>query len=121
MKIAIVGSRKRNTPWDNKAVNDLVDSFDSGTLVVSGGCRGVDTWAVNRALDRGLHTRVFYPNIRKDMQYHHMVEEYYRRNREIVDNSDMVYAFIAPDGIDRGGTWYTINYAKLKGKEVILR
>jgi nucleoside 2-deoxyribosyltransferase len=50
-----------------------------------------------------------------------MVEEYYRRNREIVDNSDMVYAFIAPDGIDRGGTWYTINYAKLKGKEVILR
>ena len=38
------------------------------------------------------------------------------RNRYMVDKSELVIAVF--NGIERGGTWYTINYAKKKNKQV---
>lgn len=38
------------------------------------------------------------------------------RNRYMVDKSELVIAVF--NGIEKGGTWYTINYAKKKNKQV---
>jgi predicted Rossmann fold nucleotide-binding protein DprA/Smf involved in DNA uptake len=119
MKIAVVGSRERNKPEDKKAVEDFIDSLQECDIVVSGGCRGVDSWAITRAIKRGLVTEIHFPNIEDDMDYGDRVDEYYARNRKVVDNSDVVYAF--PIDEKRGGTGYTIKYARERGKQVILK
>lgn len=41
---------------------------------------------------------------------------YFRRNRYMVDNADAVLALW--NGEERGGTFYTINYAQKKGKQI---
>jgi len=44
-------------------------------------------------------------------------ESYFKRNRRIVDDSDFMLA--APfNQIQKGGTWYTINYSKKQGKGI---
>jgi hypothetical protein len=126
MKVAIVGSRKRSfinkvkiNEKTKKEVEDLVDWLQDYDVVVSGGCKGVDSWAISRAIRRGLVTEIHFPNIKKGMTYEEMVAEYYARNRKVVDASDIVFAF--PLNENTGGTGYTINYAKEKGKQVILK
>ena len=128
MKIAIVGSRKRSfidgkkiNKKTKKEVEDLVASLDIDDIVVSGGCKGVDSWAVDSAIKRGMTTHVCLPFIYDTMDYGQMVQEYYRRNREVVDFSDKIYAFISKDLIKKGGTWYTIEYARSKKKPVVLK
>lgn len=126
MKIAVVGSRKRSfigkkiNKVTKKEVEDLVASFKENDEVVSGGCKGVDSWAIDAAIKRGLVTNIYEPFIYDTMSYGEMVQEYYRRNRLVVDGSDMIYAFVAKDNVQKGGTWYTINYAKQKGKKVVI-
>lgn len=45
---------------------------------------------------------------------------YFTRNRDIVDNCDILLATpFSPDN-GKGGTWYTVNYAKKVGKKVIV-
>jgi len=46
-------------------------------------------------------------------------ETHFKRNRAIVNNSDVIIA-TPYDNNKKGGTWYTINYAKKKGKPVII-
>ena len=41
-----------------------------------------------------------------------------KRNRYMIDNSEIVIA--AFNGIEKGGTWYTINYAKKENKTILL-
>ncbi len=41
-----------------------------------------------------------------------------KRNRYMVDKSELVIAVF--NGIEKGGTWYTINYAKSKNKIIEL-
>lgn len=120
MRVAIVGSRIRSAVMERNEVNRLIDKLDTDDIVVSGGCWGVDSWAVDQAKRVGMKTVVFKPMINDTMDYGMMVKEYYRRNREVVDNSDMVYAFVSKDGIKKGGTWYTIEYARKQGKKVVI-
>lgn len=48
------------------------------------------------------------------------VKGYFARNRDIVAETDALVA--CPKGPDtgRGGTWYTINYARARGKPVLI-
>jgi hypothetical protein len=119
MKIAIVGSRKRSSAADRAGVEALVDSLKISDKIVSGGCRGVDSWAIYRAIKRGMSTLIFLPKINNSMKYSDMVLGYYERNRKVVDNADIVYAF--PVDEVEGGTGYTIKYARSKGKKVIIK
>ena len=57
MNIGIVGSRRR---LDKQSVLNLVDNLPKDAIVISGGCIGVDTWAVERAKQRGLKVQVFH-------------------------------------------------------------
>ena len=118
MKIAIVGSRDRDMAEDKALVKELVNSLLTDDIVVSGGCRGVDTWAEKAADTRGLKKLIFKPCILKGMTYGEKVLEYYKRNRKIVDNADVVYALMSSRR--KGGTGYTVDYAKSKGKKVNL-
>ncbi len=43
---------------------------------------------------------------------------FHRRNRYLVDNCDSLIAVY--DGSDKGGTAYTVKYARQKGKEIII-
>ena len=118
MKVAIVGSRDRKAEADKKIIRDFVNGLSPDTVVVSGRCRGVDTWAEQAADARGLKCLIFRPNIVEGMTYGEKVQEFYRRNREIVDAADVVCALMSDKR--KGGTGYTVDYAMSKGKRVHL-
>lgn len=115
MKVGIVGSRKRD---DKENVYALVDSLDKDDIVVSGGCRGVDTWAESRAKKRGLQVMIFKPDLTDVKNNYDRINRYYERNKKIVENSDVVYAFVSKDR--KGGTENTIKWTKMFNKKVII-
>ena len=116
MKIGIVGSRKRE---DKESVFELVNSLDKDDIVVSGGCKGVDNWAVRRARERGLKTIVFKPDLQNIKHHGDMVQRYYDRNQKVAKEVDILYAFVSEDR--SGGTENTIMHATRFGKEVVIK
>lgn len=109
MKIAIVGSR--DYPNLNR-VREFVKALPVGTVVVSGGARGVDYVAATTARIRGLEV----------IEYLAEWEQYgqragYLRNKDIVAAADRVVAFW--DGRSRG-TQHTIQLATEAGKDVTI-
>lgn len=115
MRIAIVGSRRR---IDRDRVFDFVNSLPPTDTVVSGGCQGVDTWAIDAAYERGMKWKVHFPDLIGARTYHDKRERYYQRNEKVVKDSDMVVAFVAPDR--KGGTENTIKWAKKYGVPVLI-
>lgn len=103
MKVAIVGSR--DYP-DMEQVVDFVFQLPDGTEVVSGGARGVDSWAADTAKSTllDLEVRVFPADWNR-----HGKSAGYIRNQQIVDYADCVVAFW--DGKSRG-TAHTIKLAR---------
>ena len=55
--VAIIGSR--GFP-DREIISAFVRALPEGTVVVSGGARGVDRWAEEAATDSGLETLIFH-------------------------------------------------------------
>ena len=114
MNIGIVGSRR----WKSKkAVESLVNTFPADTTVVSGGAKGVDSWAAECARKRGLKVIEFFPDYpsfgSSRWEYN---QAYYTRNRQIAEHSEVVYTFVALDR--KGGTENTIKHAKELGVPV---
>jgi hypothetical protein len=111
MKVAIVGSRRRT---DREAVEAAVMALPIGTIVVSGGARGPDTWAEEAARGRGLAVEVHPPALGGVRCYGEAARAYHDRNQKIVDSADRVIAFPSPDRT--GGTEDTIRRALRAGK-----
>lgn len=129
MKVAIVGSRppggllpgQHPTPeyieaW--KAYHRLIDmvrayvaTLEPGTIVVSGGAKGVDQEAARAAKARGLNIQIHYPNWEQGRGAG------FARNRAIVHAADVVTAFW--DGSSRG-TRHTIGVAHEMSKPIIV-
>ena len=114
MNVGIVGSRR----WKSRAaVETLVNTLSPNTTVVSGGARGVDSWAAEFARKRGLKVIEFLPDLPSNgnprWEY---TKAYNARNRQIAEHSHVVYAFVAPDR--KGGTENTIKYAEDLGVPV---
>ncbi len=107
MRIGIVGSRR----WkDQGAVEDLIAAFPTGTVIVSGGCRGVDTWAVEAARDHGFEVVEYLPDLPPaGSSRWEFTQAYHARNRLIAEDVDVLYAFVMQDR--RGGTENTIKHA----------
>jgi len=114
MKVGIVGSRKRQCKAEVEA---LVEALPDNAVVVSGGCRGVDTWAVDAAKARGLRTEVFSPQP-KGPGYKWACRAYTERNKKIGESVDVLHAFPATNR--KGGTEQTIRFAEKQGVPVIL-
>ena len=90
LKIAIVGSREFGDLYRvSSFVRILHQQYGDKLEIVSGGAKGVDTAAVEAALELGLSVKVFKPdpNIKPFFKAAHA------RNTQIVEYSDLVYAF----------------------------
>ena len=125
IKVGIVGSRAYT---NKKKVKDLIFDIkqkNPDAEIVSGGQReGADGFAKKFALELGMNYVEFPPvHYRWNMhcklpasQYDrpYYVTNYFKRNKQIAEYSDIIVAFI-PEGVESNGTKNTIQYAeKLK-------
>jgi hypothetical protein len=93
-------------------LKNIVTEFPSATWI-HGGARGFDSQVHDVAQVNGVTTEVYPPDYTKHGAAAPLV-----RNRAMVDRCDRVFALY--DGRAKGGTYYTIEYAKRKGKAVTL-
>lgn len=109
-KIGIVGSR--DFPESSKKyIKWFIEDCARNTIIISGGARGVDRWAVQYAKDYDMETIVFL--LDKSLGF---PKALFARNIQIVDESDLIVAFW--DG-ESSGTKHSIKNALKKGKFVI--
>lgn len=111
MKIAIVGSREPGNINFAKELEKRIN-IQSGDTIISGGAKGIDSLAAEYATAHGLALVEIRPNYAKNGRGTTFI-----RNREIVDNADMVVAFW--NGTSKG-TKYTIDYANKKGVTTLI-
>ena len=127
IKIGIVGSRKyTNKKKIKDVIYDLKIGYADCVEIVSGGQRdGADGYAKKFALEFDLDYIEFppahynwnmhckLPATEYNKQY--FVTNYFKRNKQIAEYSDIIVAFI-PEGIESRGTMNTIEYAKKEKK-----
>lgn len=106
MKLAIIGSRGISGIDISPCVPDGVDA------VVSGGAVGVDRMGEEWARKNSVRLIRLLPDYGT-----HGRKAPLERDKQIVDCADAVLSIW--DG-KSSGTWFTMNYAKRRGKEVIL-
>tara|TARA_R100000030_G_scaffold99961_3_gene91973 strand:- start:867 stop:1274 length:408 start_codon:yes stop_codon:yes gene_type:complete len=129
IKVGIVGSRGYT---NKRKIKDLIfkikEKYGDDVEIVSGGQKdGADGYAKKFALEFNMtyvefppshynwnmHCKLPAPNYNKP----YYVSNYFKRNKQIAEYSDMVLAFI-PDGIESRGTMSTVEYAKKEKKMV---
>lgn len=115
MIYGIIGSRHR---IDRNSIQAFISSIPDDSIVISGGCQGVDKWAIQSAKARGLPTREYLPNLANCKKYFEYTKAYYARNKLIAANCDVLAAFVSDNR--KGGTENTIKYAKKFGKKIII-
>ena len=129
IRVGIVGSRKYT---NKKKIKDLIFELkqkpDTDVEIVSGGQRdGADGYAKKFALELDMKY-VEFPPAHYNWNMHcklsateynkpYYVTNYFKRNKQIAEYSDILVAFI-PDGIESRGTMNTVEYAR-KNKKVI--
>ena len=127
IKIGIVGSRKYT---DKKKIKDLIfeikEKHGDEVEIVSGGQKdGADGLAKKFALEFGMKY-VEFPPTHYNWNMHcklpatkynkpYYVTNYFKRNKQIAEYSDIIVAFI-PDGVESKGTMNTIEHAKKEKK-----
>jgi predicted Rossmann fold nucleotide-binding protein DprA/Smf involved in DNA uptake len=116
VRIGIVGSRRRT---DRQAIEACISELAAETVVITGAARGPDRWAEEAARARGLVVVVHKPDLDGALTRWQASDCCYARNQCIVDDSDTVIAFVAPDRT--GGTEDTIRRAVRAGKPVEVR
>ena len=123
IKIGIVGSRKYT---NKKKIKDLIYELkqkpDTDVEIVSGGQKdGADGYAKKFALELGMDY-VEFPPAHYNWNMHcklsatkynkpYYVTNYFKRNKQIAEYSDIIVAFI-PDGVESKGTMNTISHAE---------
>lgn len=107
-RLGIVGSRDFSDETLVRAI--LTGVLKDHHVVVSGGARGVDTWAAETAREMGLQVCEHKPNWDKDGSAAAFI-----RNTIIVRDSDIILAFWDQRS---GGTLNTLGKAKKLGKVI---
>lgn len=110
MNIGVVGSRD----WpDRNFVNERLRAYvTKNDVVVTGGGRGVDTYAEYWAYAHDVPVIVYRPDWERYGR-----SAGFRRNHDIVRNADMVIAFSYNNS---RGTAHSIELARHQGKSVLL-
>lgn len=112
MKVAIIGSRTF-TDYEKfkEKINELISLVDVFPVILTGDADGADALARKYADRSGFDLIVFKPINRYVKDAYNLLANdcYYARNKQMVDNCDILIAFW--DG-ESGGTKMTINYAK---------
>lgn len=108
MKIAVVGSRNFN---NYQLLKNTLDKYkEKCELIISGGAKGADKLAERYAKENGFEIKIFKPDWKRYGKGAGLI-----RNKQIVENADLIIAFW--DGKSKG-TAFTVNYAQKSGKEV---
>lgn len=115
--VGIVGARKYR---DRQSVVDLVEYLPADSVIVTSKCRGVCTWTIEAAEQRGLDVEVFSPDLTNIRSNFEVAERYYQRNRELVERCDLVHAFLSQEDGCTGGTGFEVEYAVRIGRPVEL-
>jgi GH18 family chitinase len=108
MKAAIIGSRSFNN-YD-LVLETLLEYENTITLIVSGGAKGADTLGERWAKEKNKEVLIFYPEWDK-----YGKSAGFRRNKDIIENSDIVFAFW--DGVSKG-TKSSIDLSNKLNKEL---
>ncbi len=106
MKLAIIGSR-------SLFIEKMEDYLPKNVVeIITGGAKGIDQCAKEYAISNNIKLVEFLPNYNKYGKVAPII-----RNKQIVEYADMVLAFW--DGSSKG-TSFVIDYARQKGKEVLV-
>ncbi len=111
MKIAVIGSRefKSKGVVNNILMKELIGKFED--VVVTGGARGVDRYAIDFCKDFNIRCQIIRPITTKNKLY------FLYRNIEIITMADKIFAFW--DEKSRG-TKFVIDYASSRKKEITI-
>ena len=112
MKVAIIGSRTFNDYDRLETTLDMLSAGFGFNVVVSGGADGADSLAEQYADNRHLNRIIHLPKWQLHGKAAGMI-----RNRDIIDDADVVVAFW--DGKSRG-TKNSMNLAKEQKKTTII-
>ena len=112
IRVAVVGSRTFNNYNLLESVLNKIRSETSIECIVSGGAKGADKLSERWAEEYGVPTKIYKPDWKKFRGRAGII-----RNKDIVDDADLVIAFW--DGISNG-TASTIDIAKKQGKDPIV-
>ena len=130
-RVAIVGSRKyTNKKKVKEFIFKLKEKFGDDVEIVSGGQQfGADGYAKKSALEFDMKYAEFPPShyaynmhcVLEVNNYNkpYYISNYFKRNRQIVEYSDVVVAFI-PEGVESKGTMNTIGHANRLNKKVVI-
>ena len=108
MNIGVVGARKYK---DRQSVTDLVTSLPAESVIITSGCRGVCTWVKEKAEKQRMKVIVFSPDLSHIRAWFEIPKRYYERNKELVENCDLVHAFLSQKDGFKGGTGFEVQYA----------
>lgn len=113
--IGIVGSRRRNSMLDYKAVKEaLLNIYDDGDELVSGGCpQGADHFAEDLAKRLQIPIKIYYAQWEKLGK-----SAGFARNGLIARDADVLIACVAHDRT--GGTEDTIRKFKNERKLILI-
>ena len=118
MKLGVLASRSIT---DQETVDELIDYIveryfeDDISCVISGSGSSVEKKLIQQCKDSHIDHVLFEPYFVVDKKSKHNPAHFFARNKQIVDNSDVVVIFW--DQEDRGEE-FAINYAKKKNKGV---
>ena len=142
MKIALTGHRKERLRGNEDVVEKWLHSVlnflfmeQEEQIMICGGAEGADEifgsliwWFPEAELHlclpvKGYREKKMHPYIKKMKTEEHVMAEEWRpgldavRDRYIVNNCDVLIAVW--DGIEKGGVWETVEYARAIGKPII--
>jgi len=120
----MTGTRSGMTPEQAHTFYNLLEKY-KGEWFHHGDCQGADAEGHDFATELGYKTHVHPPikdEVRAFKQGTTQSENkgYFARNRDIVDESEILFGTPVTMFETQGGTWYTINYAKKKNKPIII-
>ncbi len=141
MNIGFTGTRQGMSENQKKSLKGIIERLDNENESIDefhhGGCIGADNEASNiigagRCICSFIPIITHHPKNERYVVYKYgdyppflesfvqKPKPYLERNRDIVDNSDILIACPKDFNQTRSGTWYTINYAHKQGKPVII-
>jgi hypothetical protein len=115
--VGIIGARKYR---DRQSVKYLVEYLPADSVIVTSSCRGVCTWTIEAAEERGMDVMVYSPDLSNIRSKFEVAERYYQRNRELIERCDLVHAFVSEEDGCTGGTGFEVEYASRLGRPVEL-
>ena len=127
MKIGVTGTREGMNETQFEELHEYLKQFDPATTELHhGDCVGVDVQVAELAMLLGFRV-VCHPPESDYLRAFHKSHEfrqsfgYLKRDRNIVDEIDLLLVVPLQDEWQpKGGTWYTHDYAKKKGKNLVV-